>query len=176
MKTTVFGTTCTVLAFLFSSSVSSEPAVGIGAAEMENGPCYSQTIVGPPGNFLAFLDGVHGVMYNQIGTGKYVEANSAKGTAHVTCHGQIKSGAEVEGIDVVNGQPAVGVAVATKVACEALETYGLTGACRGNNNGAIIITSEFQAGTCGWGDKETLDWSSIRTPSGKARLSCYFKD
>ena len=176
MKTLISGTACAISALLLSSSVYAEPPAGVGAAEMEEGPCFSQTVVGPPGNFVPILDGVHGVLYMQIGTGKYVEANSASGTAKVTCHGRVGRGDVVQGFDVVTGLPAEGTAAGTNNACDALDTFGLLGACRGNNNGAIIIDAEFQGGSCGWGGRETLDWTSIRTPSGKAMLSCHFSD
>jgi hypothetical protein len=176
MNKFTIGAVSAISALIWSSFANSEPPSGVGSAEGSEGPCFSQTVVGPPGDFLPFLDGVHGVLYTQIGDGKYLDANSAEGTASMTCHGKTKPGEEIAGFDVAAQQPATGTPAGTKAACNALDTYGLIGACRGNNNGAVIVDAELQGGTCSWGDRETLDWTSVRTPSGKGMLSCHFKD
>ena len=138
------------------------------------GPCFSQIVVGPPGNFFPILDGVHGVLLTQTGDGKFVDANSARGTANLTCHGKLDRAKELTGIDVVTWQVATGTAPGTRAACGALETYGIP--CKGNGNGAIISNAELQGVSCFWDGLETLDWKTVVTPGGSIMSSCHFKD
>jgi hypothetical protein len=165
-----------IAACLVSSSLFAGPPAGVGSAETSEGVCFDSVVVGPPGNHLAFLDGVHGVMNVELGRVKAVEANSANGTASFTCHGTIAPGDLIQGFDIVTGLPAEATAVETKDACVALAAFGLGHACRGNNNGAVILNAEFMGGSCNWGSRSTLDWTSVRTPSGKTMLSCHFSD
>ena len=166
----------TAMAITSIATVNAEQPTNVGSAERSEGPCFVQTIVGPPGDFVPILDGVHGVLLTNLGEGKFVDAKSAKGTAKLTCHGTNKQGVEIAGYNVVTGILTTGTPAGTKDACDALDTFGLIEACRGNNNGAVILDAEFDAGTCGWGERETLDWTSVRAPSGKSMLSCHFKD
>jgi hypothetical protein len=176
MKTLFLKTVGAASVILLTSTGWAETPVGVGSAVGSEGPCFSQIVVGPPGNFFPILDGVHGILFVQVSDGKFVEANSATGTAKLTCHGSFEQGQEEVGFDVVTGQPATGTNVGTRTACSALKTFGLTGACRGNGNGAIILNAETQGDSCVWNGLETLDWKTVFTPGGRNMTSCHFKD
>jgi hypothetical protein len=115
-------------------------------------------------------------MLVQLGDAKAVDAKSANGTASFTCHGRNVVGGLISGTDVVTGVPVEGTLSTTRDACAALEGFGLGHACRGNNKGGIILNAEFRGEPCLFGERSTLDWNSVRAPSGEVMLSCHFSE
>ena len=174
MNKIVIGSISVISTLIWSSLASSEPPSGVGVAEPSEGSCRARTVVGPPGDFLPGLDGVHGVISSRGGFAKRVVANSAEGTASFTCHWKSTDGEVVAGFDAFTELPATGTQVSNEEACAALEAFGLPGACKGN--GAMIINAEWDGSSCGFGERSTLDWTRVRAKNGQSLLSCRFKD
>ena len=163
-----------VLALLFLSTTAfAAPPVGVGAADRAAGICYGAIVVGPPGGFVPFLDGTHGVIFTDLGSAGVIQANSEQGNVNLTCHGELMFDEVTAGIDVVTYDGVLGTPVPPSEACEALTHFGLGHACRGaNGSGAIIIDPDFRGEPCNIDGVVTYDWRSIFTESGQVMVSC----
>jgi hypothetical protein len=183
MKLTSIFLSVTVLAVSSIATVNAEQPPNIGSADVETAECFTQLLVGPPGNFLAFLDGTHGVLYAKQGEGKVTYSNSKNGNRNLTCQGKRKVGDIVEGFDVTGPPPgpgsAWGTAVSVEVACDALRTYGVgdaADACRGKGKGAIIVNSLIDDQQCDIGGLFTDNWHVVYNNGGVSTLHCSGKE
>jgi hypothetical protein len=177
MKTIVIKVVGVVCGLLWSLTVWSDAPLGVGSADSSSGPCFGQIVVGPPGDFTPFLDGVYGVLIVPLGDAKAVFSNSANGNRNLTCHGTVGPGDVVLGIDAatqVGG--AWGTTAERSDACSAITTFGLPSPCRGEGEqSAIIIGPEFQGLPCNIGNVPTFNWKSVFNEGGYM-LSCHSKD
>jgi hypothetical protein len=151
-----------------------QPELNVGSADHLNGPCYGAIVVGPPGGFVPFLDGTHGVIFTQLGDGKLVYTNSKTGGRNLTCHGRIEFGGDdVAGLDIVTEDGVLGTPVGIEEACDALAAWGLDHACKGESRGAIILDADFNGGSCNVDGVTTDNWRSVYTRDGRVMLSCH---
>jgi len=177
MKTLLMNVVIMVCGFALSSTVWADTPLGVGSADLTSGACIGQIIVGPPGDFVAVLDGVHGVLVVPLGDSKTVFTNSANGNRNLTCHGRtIGPGNVVAGIDAVTLLPAWGTTAARSDACSALVAFGLPSPCRGaGEKSAIILGPDFQDMPCNIDGVPTFNWKSVFSEGGYM-LSCHSKD
>lgn len=166
----------TVIAITSIGTAQAEPPTNVGSAEVESAECFTQILVGPPGDFVGFLDGTHGVLFAKQGDGKVTYSNSAKGNRNLSCQGKFKVGDEIKGWDVVDQKEATGTAVAIDVACDALRVYGPGDACRGNGKGAIIVNPIVDGTLCSVGGLITENWHVVFTNGGTSNLRCSAKE
>ena len=160
--------------FALSPLAQAEPELSVGSADHLNAPCYGAIVVGPPGGFVPFLDGTHGVIYTHLGEGKLVYTNSKTGGRNLTCHGNLEFGGDdVAGIDVVTQDGVLGTPVGIEEACDALAAWGLDHACKGESRGAILIDADFNGEPCNVDGVITYNWKSVYTRNGKLMLSCH---
>ena len=156
-----------------------EQPPNVGSADVESTECFTQILVGPPGNFIPFVDGTHGVLFAKQGDGKVTYSNSAKGNRNLSCHGKTQVGDEISGWDVAAVDPqeqAMGTVVAIDVACEALRVYGSGDACRGKGKGAIIVNPIVDGTLCSVGGLITENWHVVYTNGGTSNLRCLAKE
>ena len=165
-----------VTGLLAPFAVWSEPPPAVGAAEVESGFCSGNIVVGPPGDFVPFLDGEYGVMLIELGDAKMVKTHSANGNVNLTCHGKSYVGDVVIGTDAATGLIAEGTVATRAASCSAIVTYGLPNPCRGKGEkSAIILGPDFQGEPCNIDGVLTFDWKSVFNEGGYM-LSCHAKE
>ena len=175
MKTSIAKTAAIVYGCIASCAAYADQPAGVGAADIARSPCFGPIVVGPPGNFLPYLDGVYGSMRIELGDAIRVEANSANGNVQLSCHGTVTPGDVVIGTDLATGDLVEGTVAERGDSCDALVTSGLPSPCRGEGErSAIIIGPDFAGQTCSIGGTPTFDWKVVLNEGG-VHLSCLIR-
>ena len=179
MKTLLHSLSVLLLALTSASFVKADQPPNVGSADVfKPAECFGQILVGPPGSFLPFIDGVYGVLIAKQGEGRATVSNSARGNRSLTCQGKIEVGSTIEGWDPAAQQFATGTIVPIEEACDALRFYGLGDACRskGKGKGSIIVNPLIDGLLCNIGGLLTENWHTVFTNGETTMVRCAGKE